>query len=121
MSETRASNSLRRMIAESHIAAVAIAFLLIWSLHSAFQALWIPLSNLLEVLGTAVAILGIPYSTDLFRGTYDVIVFGTYAASALIDLAAAYVIARVIYGTGPMRCLVATGNKIVRRANVSSA
>ena len=53
--------SLRQILDDSHIAAVTIAVLLLWSLDGAFQALWIPVSRAVGFLLTAVAILDIPY------------------------------------------------------------
>jgi hypothetical protein len=53
--------SLREILADSHIALVAIAVLLIWCFDSGFAALWDPIFSAISSLVTAVAILGLPY------------------------------------------------------------
>ena len=58
--------SLRRVLADSHVAAVAIAVLLLWSLDAAFSALWPPVSRALEFVFTGIAILDIPYLPRTF-------------------------------------------------------
>jgi hypothetical protein len=45
--------SLREILADTHIAAVAIAVLLLWTLDGTFQALWAPLSSVAGFLLTA--------------------------------------------------------------------
>jgi hypothetical protein len=52
--------SLRQILADSHVAAVTIALLLLWSFDGAIQALWEPASRAIEFLITAVAIFDIP-------------------------------------------------------------
>lgn len=54
-------SSLCKVMAKSHVAAVAVAVLLLWSMDLAFRALWEPLSRIAEFLFTAIAILDIPY------------------------------------------------------------
>lgn len=54
-------NPLRKILADSHVSAIAIAVLLFWALDSAFWALWGPLSRATSFLFKAVAILDIPY------------------------------------------------------------
>jgi len=53
--------TLRNILADSHVAAIAIAVLLLWALDDAFRALWPPFFQLVQYLLTAVAILDIPY------------------------------------------------------------
>ncbi len=56
-------SSLREILIESHVAAVAIAVLLLGALDWAFQGLAVPLGHVAAYSFTAVAILGIPYSS----------------------------------------------------------
>jgi len=60
--------SLREILADSHIAAVAIAVLLLWTLTLAAWAFRIPLYRATEFAVTAVAIPGIPYSSHTWTG-----------------------------------------------------
>jgi hypothetical protein len=58
--------SLRQILADSHVSAVAIAVLLIWLIDSVFEALWGPILNAASFLFTAVAVLGLPYIPPIF-------------------------------------------------------
>ena len=107
---------LRNILAESHISAITIAVLLFWSLNAAFHALWSPLFRVAKYLFTAVAILGIPYSGTI---TFEdrVMLFATisYLFSALVSFAAAWLLARWVYGDGPLRSLSRYSNRIARK------
>ena len=54
--------TLREVLADSHIAVVAIVLLLIWSLDSGLRAVARPLFSLIDFLITLVAIRDIPYA-----------------------------------------------------------
>lgn len=99
--------SLREILADSHISAVAIAVLILWSLDWAFRALWGPLSRVIGFLATAVAILGIPYFSTTLYATDRLILITTfsYLLSAVIGLASAWLLSRWVYGMGPLRSL----------------
>lgn len=111
--------SLREILADSHIAAVATAVLLLWSLYSGFHALWSPLWRAATFLFTAVAILGIPYrgpatiEDRLMLTTTSVFLF-----SALISFAAAWLLSRWVYGVGPLRSLSKHRTRLARRNHV---
>ena len=112
--------SLRESLAESHVSAIAIAVLLIWSLDAGFRALWGPLSRVASFLFTAVAILDIPYFSFSFNG-YDRILLTTaflYLFHSLIALAAAWLVSRWVYGVGPLRSLSAYRNGLTRGNHV---
>ena len=99
--------SLRETLVDSHISAVAIAALLIWSLHWGFLALWEPLSRIASFLFTGVAILGIPYFSFTFNIENRMLVSTTlmYLFNSLATLAAAWLLSRWAYGVGPLRSL----------------
>lgn len=109
--------NLRTSLAESHTAAVAIAVLLVWSLQSSWRALWPPVSRLLELVATAVAIFNIPYlgpsliTEDRTSFAISLLDLG-YAAIALI---AASVLSRWVYGLGALRMLQTYRTRLVRR------
>ncbi len=99
--------ALREVLATSHVAAVSVAVLFLWSLDLAFRALWFPLSRVLEYLFTAVAILDIPYIPTRLT-VYDRIMMLIpieYLYGAVFSLAAALLLARWVYGMGPLRSL----------------
>lgn len=111
--------SLREILAESHIAPVAIAVMLLWTLTSAASAVGIPFYEVAEYAVTAVAILGIPYSSHswnfadwfMFLST----VFGLYGA--LVSLAGAWFLSRWVYGFGPFRALIECRSRLVGRTD----
>lgn len=98
---------LRQILVDSHIAAITIAILLLWSLEAGFLALWQPLSRVIHFLFTAVAILGIPdYSwTFSIADRISWIVTGTFLYSAILEFFAAWILSHWIYGLPPLRAL----------------
>lgn len=107
--------SLRDVLAESHVAAVAIAIFLLLAMDAAFQPISPYVSNALVFLSTAVAILDIPY---ISRGRYvmSLAVTFSYLYAAIISLTAAWLVSRWVYGVGPLSALgryhsVLTGRK----------
>jgi len=113
MSITRVSR-LRDCLIRSHVASVTIAVLLLWAIHSAFRAIWPPVSRIGGLLFTAVAILDIPYLPMSVMGRSMLLISANYMYVALVTFAAAVVISRWVYGLGPFRSLSAYQGKIVR-------
>jgi small basic protein len=111
--------SLREILVRSHIAAIAIASLLLGSLDSAFKALWDPLLGVLRFLFTAVAILDIPYisSTLTIPAKQMLIVTFTYLYGAIANFSAAWLLSCWIYGVGPIPCMMSYGDKLSGRPN----
>jgi len=109
--------SLREILADSHIAAVAIGVLLLWSLSSAAWAFRIPLYRAAEFAVTAVAILGIPYSSHAWTGAEQLMLitvgYGLYGT--LVSLAGAWLLSRWVYGVGPFQALVESRARLARR------
>ena len=99
--------SLREVLRASHVSAVAVVVLLVWSFEEAFRGLLGPLWRAADFLITAVAILDIPY----FSRTLTVvdrlmlITAFSYLLGAIGNLAAAWLLSRWVYGLGPFRCL----------------
>jgi hypothetical protein len=105
--------SLRKILADSDVAAVAIAVLLFWSLNSAcwsLLGLLGPLSRAAEFLITAVAIHGIPYSSRTLDVTDLFTFFNTFAYLfySLAYMAAAWLLSRWVHGVGPTPLLKQT-------------
>ena len=109
---------LRTTLAESHISAITIVVLLLWSLGSAFQALWAPFFRVAEYLFTAVAIRDIPFAGPFtFADRVMLFVRIQYVFSALVSFAAAWLLARWVYGEGPLRSLSRYRIRISRRSD----
>jgi len=111
--------SLRQILADSHVAAVAIAFLLLWSLDGLFGALWLPLSRIIDILVAAVAILDVPYFSRILTTAdrLNLIVVGGYLYLASASFFAAWALSHWVYGAGPLRSLFSYG-KTNRRGHV---
>jgi hypothetical protein len=112
-------SSIREALADSHIAAIAIAILLLWSLSYAFQVLWLPLSPLIIFLATAVAIVDVPFfSRGLDAGDrLTLITMLLYLYTALAGLGAACMLSRWVYGEWPLRCLITHCNHLTGSKN----
>lgn len=106
--------SLRQVVADSHIAAVAVALLLLWSVMDACLALQDPVARAFHFLATAVAILGIPYFSPGFS-TADLVFSGSYLYLSVVCLAAAWLVSRWAYGMGPVRALGEARRKLTGR------
>jgi hypothetical protein len=102
--------SLREVLADSHVAAATIAVLLLWSLDFTFHALWNPLVQLAELLATAVAIMGIPFlspNLELFLSI-------SYLTGAVFCFSAAWLLARWVFGMGPLHSLSSYRSRLIR-------
>ena len=109
---------LRDTLAESHISAIAISVLLLWSLSSAFLALGRPFVAFADYVVTAVAIVGIPSSGPItLADKVMLFITGQYLLNASISFAAACVLSRWVHGTGPFRSLSHFRNAILRKGN----
>lgn len=109
--------SLREILAESHIAAIAIAALLFWSVVLVCQAIWEPLSKLLPLLFTAIAIFDIPYFSFVGAEWYLVLIITSYdLIGAFTMFATAWYLSRVVYGIGPFQSLSIHINNGLKRS-----
>ena len=99
--------SLRKILIESHIAAIAIAVLVLGSLEFGFRALCTLLWPVATFLFTTVAIFDIPYFSHTFspQEQYILMTAVSFFLGALANLGAAWALAYGVYGVGPMRSL----------------
>lgn len=99
--------TLRAILVESHIPAVTISLLLLWSLQWIYQALLDPLLRAAGYVFNAVAILDIPYSSPglSFVDQVRIEASAAFLSYALIHLTAAWLLARWAYAMGPFRIL----------------
>ncbi|PYV16834.1 MAG: hypothetical protein DMG21_10395 [Acidobacteria bacterium] len=112
--------SLRKVLAESHISAVAIVVLLFFSVASLLGALSGPFSRVVRFLFTAIAIEAMPYfSRDVTPADRVMLVISlSYVFSGLVSLAAAWLLSRWIYGVGPVQGLSTYRQALARRNHV---
>ncbi|HKW25850.1 MAG TPA: hypothetical protein VJN48_08705 [Terriglobales bacterium] len=116
-SEDAVKPDLREVLAASHVAAVAIAVLLFWTVEGVLLALWAPLSRVIGFLFTAIAILDIPYFSKTFTlaDRTTLVISCAYLYTALISLSAAWLLARWVYRLGPFRSLTSYCGRIFWR------
>jgi hypothetical protein len=111
--------SLRKILGDSHIAAIAIAVLLFWSLGAVMQGLVGPLSGAALFIVTAISVRGMPYSGGLdFANRYMLVVTCFSLFSALFTLGAAWLLSKWVYGEGPLRGLSRYRAQLPRRSHV---
>ena len=110
---------LRQALVDSHVAAAAITILLVWSVEWVCQALSEPIVRLGTFLATAVAIRGIPYiaPTPNFDDRLILLVTSIYLIQALTAVAAAWLLSRWVYGTGPIHSLSSYRGRLTRRSH----
>ena len=104
-------------MAESHIAGVAIAVLLLWSIVWGLQGLWDPLYRVVSFLVMAVAIFDIPYFPRDFT-QYRLMLFTSSLdlVYSLVALCAAWLLSNWVYGVEPLRGLSECHARLVRRS-----
>jgi hypothetical protein len=109
--------SLRATFAESHVAAIAISILLLWTLDWIFAALWAVLVPMVEFVLTAIAIRGIPYwsAADNLLALFET---SSYLSGAIASCSAAWLLSRWAYGVSPLKCLRTYRGRIDRRIHV---
>lgn len=111
---------LRQVLADSHVAAITIAALLMWTIDATFRALWDPIYALGAFVAAGIAIWDIPYISP--RPTvFDrlmLIVTGYLLYSAIVCFLAAWFLSRWIYDMGPLRSLSACRSKLIGRKHV---
>lgn len=112
--------SLREVLADSHIAAVAVTVLLFWSIYHAARILLGLLIETTVYLVTAVAIRDFPYPSlsDELTSQFWLLTMLADLCLALIYLAAAWLLSRWTYGVGPLHTLGKCRNSLARRNNV---
>ena len=112
--------TLREALADSHIAAVAIVILLIWSADSGVRAIGPPILSVVGFLVSMAAIRDIPYGFGTFSLGYWLMQITTFThfLDAVISLSAACVLSRWVYKMGPCRSLIECRVRLARKNNV---
>jgi hypothetical protein len=108
------------MLADTNVAAVSIAVLLVWSLASGLRGLSAPFWRAANYAFTAVAILDIPYIPRQFAVADKLDLIGTFTdiVYALFYLVAAWLLSRWVYGLAPLRSLSKCLTRLAGRNNV---
>jgi hypothetical protein len=108
---------LRQVLVDSHVAAVAIAVLLLWALDAAFRALWDPVYRMGFFLFTAIAIWDIPYFSAQPNAMDRLMWISSFyfLYSALVSFLAAWCLSRWLYGVDPFCSLAACRRRLVGR------
>jgi hypothetical protein len=117
--------SLRKILIDSHVAAVTIAVLLFSSLYTAFLALWGPVNGILYFLASGAP--GMPPFAylNLDEATHYMLpeVLTNLPAElsllfeALVSILAAWLLSRWTYGVGPLRALACYRDKLSRKTH----
>jgi hypothetical protein len=110
-------HSLREVLADSQVAAVAIAVFLLSGFDAAFRSLWEPFYRLGFILFTAVGIWDIPsHFSKLTSSDHLNLIATLYLLySAIVCFAAAWGLSRWIYGEGPFRSLIVSSRRLLGR------
>ena len=109
--------TFREVLADCHIAAVAIAVLLLWSLESGVRALEPLLFRGADFLVNVVAIRGIPHSSGTFTFD-DWFIPLAYLPNTVTTFVAAWLVSRWVYGVGPFCSLSKCHARLTRRSDV---
>lgn len=95
--------SLRQVVADTHIAAIAIAMLLLWSLVDAFALFVLYIPGVVDYVTTIFIEHRIPFSFSVHAETAILV---QYFGSSLADLAAASLLAHWVFRAGPIKSLL---------------
>ena len=110
--------SLRQILIESHVAAVTIVVLLLWTLDGAFQTLSGIAPRIFHFLLTAVSIHEIPALLPTTKADeMELMVTAGYFYWAAVSFAASWLLARWVYRAGPL-CSLARYQNLIGKNNV---
>ena len=109
--------ALRQILFDSHVSAVAVVVLLVWSLTYILEGLWQPVFNLISFTMTAIAIRGLPFVPSRFSFSVREMMFASCDAlfHAFTCILAAWILSRWVYGMGPLRSLTMCRERLARR------
>lgn len=98
---------LLKVLASSHVSAIAVAVLLFWSIDYALWALWRPLSRAVGFLFTTVVILDVPFfeRTLTITDRITLLLSSIDLFECLVCVGTAWLLSQWVYGEGPIRTL----------------
>jgi|GEM_PF-1043269 hypothetical protein len=108
---------LSQVLADSHVAAVSIGVLLMWTIDAVCRGLWDPLYKFSAFLLSAIAIWDIPYipSRPSFGDRLMLLASAHFLYSAFACILGSLLVSYAVYATGPIRSLTACRNELIRR------
>jgi hypothetical protein len=106
---------LRKTLADSHVSAVAVVVLLLFSFGRLAHALPALLPWVVDFLLTAIAVRGLPSVSFTVADRLMLTTPITGLFTAFAGFAAAWLLARWVHGVGPFRCLYAFRAEVTRR------
>lgn len=109
--------SLRKVLADSYIAAVAIVTLLLGFIDSVAWFLWPFIKQASEYVITAILIFDLPYF-EIRALLFNSALLLFFAVAAITSLIAAWLIAKWAYGCGPLESLMRCREQLMGRRNV---
>ncbi len=111
--------SLRETLVASHVAAVAVAVLIFFSLNAFVRALVVPLSAIFDFLATAILIGGKPYVSSRLSAADELMLVPAlfYLFTAAMSFFSAWLLSRWVYGVGSFACLERYRPILARRRN----
>lgn len=108
--------SLRQVLADSHVAPIAIAAFLLIAVDGAFRASWPLLLAVTRYLVRDIASLDNPYAETITPMSRLVLIpSGFYLYAAGVSYGAAWLLSHWVSGVGPFRCLTEHGIRILGR------
>jgi len=115
--------TLREVLADSHIAAVAVAMFLVWSIDWGSKALLSLLVFAFEISDSVLTIaLMWWHGGTISFGSRDMFFDQTLLVTTMqclfwtvICVGAAWIISRWVYGVGPLRTLITSRARVARR------
>lgn len=95
--------SIRKALADSHVAAVTIAILLLWCIDGAFRSFCPPLLGAVNDVAMAVATLDVSYLYPRlsYAASFELTISCLYLYAAVVSFSAAWILSRWVYRTGP--------------------
>ena len=100
------NTDIREVLIESHVAAIAIAVLLLWFIDLSLRAIWEPIYRIGSFFIAAVAILDIPYFQFGASERFVLVTAALFAMQALICLCLAWALSWSVYRASPFSSLV---------------
>lgn len=107
----------RAILAESHVARVAVAVLLLWTIEWTIWSLWTPLFFAVDYISNALAIWGIPSGTFPLGRVLQLIPSAFYLGTSILSFGAAWLVSWWVYGTGPIQCLKDYSERVSGESN----
>lgn len=108
----------RQVLADSHVAAVAIAALCLLAIDCVVRGLWEPCFRVAYYVFKMIAILDVPYFAFTSEDRFVLVSSLSYIFVSFVSAAAAWVLSRWVYGTRPLSSLATYRMRVVNQDHV---